>query len=335
MPGLYTIATWDGAEWLVAWFDIALRGALLLGAAALLVATLRRASAATRHLVLTVALLGLVLLPILTWTLPSWRAPLPQRAAALLSRLAVTTLPAEPSPSELVATPARSAAVEPASQSQSQTQTQPVALSPPEDPGRQPLARRATATPDEAVAALGSRLETSSGRGPWFGWILPLWGVGALLAAAWFALQHGSVRYLASRAQPETDAAILQRVERARSQVGIRRGVRVLRGAVSDTPMTWGFTRAVLLLPHGMPQWPEARQRDVLLHELAHIKRRDHLTQLLAQLACTLHWFNPLAWYAARRMVLEREHACDDFVLNAGVRASDYAQHLLDVAAWA
>ena len=61
----------------------------------------------------------------------------------------------------------------------------------------------------------------------------------------------------------------------------------------------------------------------VLLHELAHLRRRDPLWQLVAHCGLALHWFNPLAWFAVRRLRIEQERACDDFVLRAGIRASE------------
>jgi hypothetical protein len=83
------------------------------------------------------------------------------------------------------------------------------------------------------------------------------------------------------------------------------------------SPMTWGWRRPKILLPSTAHSWSPERRRVVLTHELAHVKRRDGVTQVLVQLACSLHWFNPLIWFAERRMRTERERACDDYVLNA------------------
>ena len=59
-------------------------------------------------------------------------------------------------------------------------------------------------------------------------------------------------------------------------------------------PVTCGIVRQVVLLPEDADQWSISMRRIVLLHEFSHIKRRDCLTQTLAQVACALHWFNPL-----------------------------------------
>ncbi len=78
--------------------------------------------------------------------------------------------------------------------------------------------------------------------------------------------------------------------------------------------------------------WSRERCREVLVHDLAHIRRRDCLTQLLANLACIVFWFQPFVGWAAQRMLVERERACDDQVLLRGTRASDYADNLLEIA---
>ena len=95
-------------------------------------------------------------------------------------------------------------------------------------------------------------------------------------------------------------------------------------------PMTWGLPHTAHPPPYGSrPAGLPEQRTAVLLHELAHIRRRDCAAQLLAQLACAGYWFNPLVWLAWRRMQVERERACDDLVLGTGACASSYAQHLL------
>jgi TonB family protein len=115
-------------------------------------------------------------------------------------------------------------------------------------------------------------------------------------------------------------------------QAGLGGDVHLLRSPEEIIPLAAGIRHPYVLLPASASQWPEDRLRVVLLHEHAHIRRRDSLTQALAELARCLYWFHPLVWLAARRLCVERERACDDLVLLAGTGASDYASHLLHLA---
>ena len=72
--------------------------------------------------------------------------------------------------------------------------------------------------------------------------------------------------------------------------------------------------------------------RAVLLHEVIHVARFDWPVRTIARIARAAYWFNPLIWWAVRRLDLEQELACDEEVLALGTGASDYACHLLGVA---
>jgi TonB family protein len=113
---------------------------------------------------------------------------------------------------------------------------------------------------------------------------------------------------------------------------GIPRRVQVVESERAAVPMVWGVVRPVIALPVASRYWSAERLRTVLLHELIHVQRRDLLAQVVAQAACCLYWFHPLAWIAAGAQRRERERACDDAVLKRGMGAAEYAGHLVDLA---
>jgi beta-lactamase regulating signal transducer with metallopeptidase domain len=98
-------------------------------------------------------------------------------------------------------------------------------------------------------------------------------------------------------------------------------------------PSMLGAWRPVVLLPTAGRQWPAEWRRAVLAHEVAHVRMRDGLAQLLAEVARALYWFHPLVHLAARQLRVERELAADDHALAAaGVAPSAYAELLFELA---
>jgi len=164
-----------------------------------------------------------------------------------------------------------------------------------------------------------------AGSTPWFPM---LWSAGAIFAVLQMFWAYVVLMRVRRRARPfaADEAAVLART------LGIEHPVAILETPRGTMPMTCGIFRPAVLMPAGASEWSPERLRIVLLHELAHIRRGDLATHLLARLALSLHWWNPLAWYAWRAFVKERERATDDLVLAAGERASDYAGHLLEIA---
>jgi cell division protein FtsI (penicillin-binding protein 3) len=102
--------------------------------------------------------------------------------------------------------------------------------------------------------------------------------------------------------------------------------------AAVESPVVVGLFAPVVLLPPASRDWDDERRRVILLHERAHVERRDGLALFVAQVACALYWFQPFAWLALRQLRRECELLADEDVLAGGVRPSSYAEHLLAVA---
>jgi beta-lactamase regulating signal transducer with metallopeptidase domain len=172
----------------------------------------------------------------------------------------------------------------------------------------------------------------AAGAAGWGTLLAAAWAVGVLAVAGRYALAVLAARAAARDATEVTDPAWLGLLRATSDELGVRARVRLLRAAGAAMPMTWGVFAPVVLLPACSAAWPDERRRVVLLHELAHVARRDCLWQGVASICCALLWFHPGAWWAAVRMRAERERAADDRVLAVGTRASDYAGHLVAVA---
>ncbi|HET8546386.1 MAG TPA: M56 family metallopeptidase, partial [Bryobacteraceae bacterium] len=109
----------------------------------------------------------------------------------------------------------------------------------------------------------------------------------------------------------------------------VRRPVRLLVSDAIESPVAVGFRDAAVILPASIVDGLEQQDIDhVLLHELAHIARRDDWTNLLARLLTGALAMNPVALFVLRRIDREREIACDDWVVAATGAAREYAASL-------
>jgi hypothetical protein len=97
-------------------------------------------------------------------------------------------------------------------------------------------------------------------------------------------------------------------------------------------PMLAGVRRPMILLPSSAMAWPVPEVKAILLHERAHFIRRDHVVGSMVDAAMVLYWLNPLVWLAVTMVEQDRERACDDEVLQTGVKPSVYAAALMRVA---
>ena len=278
--------------------EVLLESVLVLLVPTLICFSWRRAAAATRHLIWLAGvatlplLLGLAVLPH-TWPKPLWSVSKELNTGNQVS-LTLTLMPGPAQPDL--------------------------------DRSGDPLVSRrpAEAVPGKPIAA------RVAGR-----WLVPAvacWAGGALLGLVWLGMGQTRLRQLAQRSQSAETLEWQSLLAAAAQSLGLRRSVRLLHGGEGVMPVTWGGRRPVVLLPAEAATWPRQRRRVVLLHELAHVKRWDCLTQTVAHAICALFWVNPLVWLAVHRMCIERERACDDLVLQSDCKASDYATELLTIA---
>lgn len=126
---------------------------------------------------------------------------------------------------------------------------------------------------------------------------------------------------------------LLELAAQLRCRLGLRQPVRLVLMEGDFEPGVFGAFRPTVVLPEGMPARLSSGEIEaVLLHELTHIKRRDNLVASLHMGLCALFWFYPLVWWLDRRLLAEREEACDEQVLAFGGGAKAYARGLLKAA---
>ena len=298
--------------------DAALKGAFLVMIVAVAAYALRNRSAASRHAVWTAAVIGHLAIPALVFLLPAWNLPvLP--AASWMQRQPVTTAPA-----------AGSAVKSASSNNKSSKASASVAPT----PGRaQPaVGTQATEAGVEAPDIASKPGAAITRKAPsTIAVLASLWFIGAALVLLRLAIGTWKVGRLARVGSRVEDGVWLSLTQRVANRLGVSRPMTLLRGESLAVPVTWGIVYPAVLLPHDSDNWSEERRRFVLVHEMAHVKRFDALTQLLAQFALAVFWFDPLVWIATHQMRVEREHACDDYVLRDGTTPSLYAGELLEM----
>jgi beta-lactamase regulating signal transducer with metallopeptidase domain len=305
--------------------DAFVKSAVILSAAGLLVASLRKSSAASRHLVWSMAIISLLALPVLSVALPSWRIPaLPSLATAVSIDEGVRETANSGRGGVTSELEYKREIVVPALTSRSTTGAAVVI-------GSEPPASVAV-SPVIGAASESAAASVVRNYIDWKLALLCVWLSGALLVLARLAAGTAKVWFLTRQAQRITESSWVALAQTLAERLQLRQSVRIFKTERIPLPMTWGLMRSVVLLPEDAEKWPQECRQIVLLHELTHVKRRDCLMQTLAQLACALYWFNPLVWTAAWRLRVEREVACDDHVLESGAKASDYAGHLVEIA---
>ncbi len=309
MPAIFSAFSGDTTSAGLSVLLILGKATVVLLAALGVTRVMERGSAISRHLVWFVSLGALLLIPLVA----SWS---PIRLAILPADVATASFAAPTSngPGTLDAVPTAA-------------------------PTGAPTIVRPTSpisTP-RAEAAANTVRDIVSPKTPWFGilsdpkLLFAIWATVAALFAGWLGFGAMSVRRIIRRSRPLDSQDWMNPLWEVADRLELDSAPRLVRSDDAKMPFACGLLRPTIVLPAESDSWTLDRRRAVLLHELAHVRRRDLVGHTVGRFACALYWFHPLVWTAAKRLRSESERACDDLALNCGARASDYAEHLLDI----
>lgn len=151
---------------------------------------------------------------------------------------------------------------------------------------------------------------------PWMNILLSVWLAGFQISATRLVLAAIGLRKWRQRGIKITEA----------------NGISVIALEGLSSPVAAGIIRPVIFVPASWHDMPEVNREMILAHEIAHHRRRDPLYRLCAELACAIHWYQPLVRWMATRFALQCEFTCDADVLRKGADAKAYARLLCDLA---
>jgi TonB family protein len=159
-----------------------------------------------------------------------------------------------------------------------------------------------------------------------------IWLVGCTVLSVGWWRGRSKCRQALKLSRPTETGREWQALQSARNLLSLRRDVKLVLSPLPVEPGVFKVWKPVILLPESMAvHLDDDELLAIMLHELVHVQRRDNLVGRM-QLAVTgLFWFHPLVWFISRRLFDEREHACDERVLEICGAPETYAASILKV----
>jgi WD40 repeat protein/beta-lactamase regulating signal transducer with metallopeptidase domain len=325
----------DGVPWLGAMlFQVTLIAALGTG----LWLALRRLGSAARPSVLLACLASVLVVPVLALMVPVW-LPIPEMGLGASSTRQASASTVVVLPPPVVLSPPDSAPPQPQVEKPATAPKQLVtAVRPPAGSESSPAAvdahrKAGIAEPTVTLPAPEPAVPPS-----------PAWGFGELAAGLWFlgagfSLLVAGLR-LVSLAICWKNARPLHGAERERlaeldslgAECGLGGPIALRETAAVGSPLALGLWRPAILLPLSWRGWTAEQRTAILAHELAHLRRRDFVAGLVAELARCVYWFHPLVRWLVGRLRLEQEYSADAWAVSVTSDPDHYVCCLAQLA---
>ena len=147
--------------------------------------------------------------------------------------------------------------------------------------------------------------------------VLGIWLIGALSLTIYTITLTARMRRILKNGAKVTDVGAIGLFEECKLALNIKSTPVLIESSVIRSPMAAGTLRPHIILPSGIvTELSQEKLRFIILHELAHLQRKDIYVNWITTLLQIFHWFNPLVWYAFNQMREDRELACDANVLS-------------------
>jgi beta-lactamase regulating signal transducer with metallopeptidase domain len=156
--------------------------------------------------------------------------------------------------------------------------------------------------------------------------IVWLGGAGVMLSL-WFSRLFASTHSTSPASDLEKES-----LAKMQQRIGVRRKVKLRCAKSKMEPGLVGIWHPTITIPIGLStELARAEFEAILLHELAHAKRLDNLSSSFVHALVCLFWFHPLLWWIERKLIAEREIACDEMVVRYGADPAEYIAGILKV----
>lgn len=189
-------------------------------------------------------------------------------------------------------------------------------------------AERAGNSEEERSTATATALLT-----PWLPAFTGFWLLGMICFSLRPVIGYRTVQRLRRSGVSPVSERVRRLFEQTAKQLHIRGSVDVMQSAIVSAPVVVGWLKPLVLLPaSAVTGLTESQLQAIIAHELAHVSRHDFVINVFQTIVESALFYHPAIWWLSNRVRVEREHCCDDLVVQAFSDRMAYGRALLAVA---